>query len=1063
MPRAIRLSQHLWETPEITHINRLPAHSCLIPYPDQATALGRQRENSPYFQLLNGTWKFDLLDRPESTDAASLGPDFDDSQWADIAVPANWTCQDCADKPIYTNIKMPFENQPPLVPEENPTGIYRTAFTVPEDWQGRRTVIHFAGVESYYEVYLNGRQIGMAKDCRLASEFDISDALVAGENQLAVRVIRWSDSSYIEDQDHWWMAGIYRDVYLYSTDDAYFEDVFANGDYDVQCGDGILDIQAKLNYSMHDSGEGWPGAHGPDQDFVIEAELFDATSASLVKLRETVDWSYRVSGNKAKLSARLPKVAPWSAEAPNLYTLTLTLLDAEGNVRDVRCARIGFRNVTIRNRELLINGKCVLIKGVNRHEHHEIHGKTVPLETLLADIRLLKQFNFNAVRTAHYPNDILWYELCDEYGIYVLDESNIEAHANYWNLCRDPRWRQQFLDRGTRMILRDRNHPCIIGWSMGNETGNGENHDALGDAMRALDSTRFLHHEGEVKAKWTQGGNAYHRYRGEYNDLVDPMYPHVNDIIKWAKTTQDDRPFIPCEYSHAMGNSNGNLKEYWDAFETYHGLQGGFIWDWVDQGLLKTDEKGRPYWGFGGDFGETIHDFDFCINGLVWPDRTPHPAMYEFKKLTQPVGAKLVSEDELRIAITNKQYFTDMSWLIGWWELLADGEPVHRGDLPELELGPGATTEITLSIPEEVDIAPSQEVHLTLHFEAAADTPWCEAGHEVAWEQFEIQDTELLSTEQDAEEEATAPAVQCEETDQQIVVKAGNVCVTVGKASAAITGIAIDGQPVVGAGPKLNLWRATTDNDGIRGWTGQEWKPMGQWLKAGLNELACTSRSVELRALDDGSALLAFENTWVGSDADKVIVHEQTVRVYGDGEIVFHNSVDVPDGLPSLPRVGVELQTPAGFEELAWFGRGPHETYIDRLAGAPVGVYEGTVDEQYVPYILPQENGNKAEVRWFTLNNGTVGARFQFGWEGWARDEQIGLLEFSVHHHTANDLYGCTHTNEIEDCKRPETIVCIDARQRGLGTGSCGPQTLPQYCVEPGSYSFTYSIIPFTM
>ena len=1062
MPHAIRLSQRLWEIPEITHVNRLPAHSCLVPYPDLSSALGGERNRSPWFQLLNGTWKFDLLDRPEDTVPASLGTDFDDTAWADIAVPGNWTCQGFRDKPIYTNVKMPWENRPPLVPEDNPTGIYRRTFTVPETWAPRRTVLHLGGVESYYEVYLNGQQVGMAKDSRLPSEFDVTAALVPGENQLAVRVLRWSDSSYIEDQDHWWMAGIYRDVYLYSTDDAFFEDVFANGDLDVQAGDGLLSIQAKLGFSVHDTGTGWPGPNGPEESFTVEAELFDGTGASVVRLRETVDWSYRVSGYRATLEARLPKVAPWSAEAPNLYTLALSLHDAAGKLRDVRRLRLGFRNVTIRNRELLINGKAVLIKGVNRHEHHEIHGKTVPLETLLADIRLLKQFNFNAVRTAHYPNDTLWYDLCDQYGIYVLDEANIEAHANYWHLCRNPRWRQQFLDRGTRLILRDRNHPCVIGWSMGNETGNGENHDALGDAMRALDDTRFLHHEGEVKAKWTQGGNAFHAYRGKYNDLVDPMYPHVDDVVKWAKTTRDERPYIPCEYSHAMGNSNGNLREYWEAFETYHGLQGGFIWDWVDQGLLKTDDKGRPYWGFGGDFGETTHDFDFCINGMVWPDRTPHPAMYEFKKLVQPVGAKLLDEGALRLAIANKQYFTDMSWLVGWWELLADGEPVHRGDLPDLNLAPGATAEVALELPEDLGFAPGQELHLTLHFEAAEDTPWCEAGHEVAWEQFELGDLELAAVGQ-ADEEAENPAVSWTAADRRFVIEAGKVRIVVDRDAVAIAEIAIDGQPVLGSGPKLNLWRATTDNDGIRGWTGQDWKPMGLWLKAGLDRLECTEKSLELKPLDDGSLLLAFEHVWTAADPAKPIRHEQTVRVYGDGEVLFHNSVDVPQGLPSLPRVGVTFATPAGFEDVAWFGRGPHENHIDRCAGAPVGVYSGTVDEQYVPYILPQENGNKTEVRWFALNNGKVGVRCEFGWDGWAKDEPIRLLEFSVHHMTAADLYACTHTNEVLDRKRPETIVSIDARQRGVGTGSCGPQTLPKYCVEPGAYSFTYSLVPFVV
>ncbi len=1059
MPRAIRLSQHLWETPEVTQINRLPAHSCLIPYQDLGTALGHDRDDSSWFRRLDGTWKFALLDRPEETVPASLGAGFDDRDWADIVVPGNWTLQGFRDRPIYTNVKMPWDNRPPLVPEANPTGIYRTCFILPETWQGRRVVIHFAGVESYFEVYLNGRQIGMSKDSRLATEFDLTDALLPGENLLAVRVLRWSDGSYIEDQDHWWMAGIYREVYLYCTDDAFFEDIFANGDYDMQCGDGLLDVQTKVGFSLHDSGQGWPSPHGPEQDFTVEAELFDNTGTPLLVVRESMPWSYRLSGYQTRLHARLRQAAPWSAEAPNLYSLTLTLRDAAGHVRDVRSLRVGFRNIAIRDRELLVNGKAVLIKGVNRHEHHETLGKTVPEATLLADIRLLKQFNFNAVRTAHYPNDCRWYELCDQYGIYVLDEANIEAHANYWNLCRDPRWRQQFLDRGTRMVLRDRNHPCIIGWSMGNETGNGENHDALGDAIRALDSSRFLHHEGEVKAKWTQGGNAYHDYRGRYNDLVNPMYPPVAELVRWAKTSRDERPYIPCEYSHAMGNSNGNLKEYWDAIKTHRGLQGGFIWDWVDQGLRKTDDQGREYWGFGGDFGETIHDFDFCINGLVWPDRTPHPAMHEFKKLVQPLDFELLDEDDLRVAITNRQDFTDLSWLVGWWELLADGEPVHRGDLPELRLGPGARAEISLSLPAELDLRPGQERHLNLHFEAAEDTPWCEAGHEVAWEQFELSRVQGEAGEPEAL--ADAKPVRFSEDEQCIEITAGPIHLTVDRATAKIDCIRFHDQPLVAEGPHLNLWRATTDNDGIRGWTGQEHKPMGLWLKAGLDRLEAKSHAVDLQPLDDGSVLLAFEHVWVGSNPELPVRHEQTVRVYPDGEIKVTNAVEVAAGLPSLPRVGVALKLADGFENLAWFGRGPHENHIDRRAGAPVGLYTGTVDEQFVPYILPQENGNKTDVRWCALDNGRIGVRFQFGWEGWARDERIDLLEFSARHYTDADLFACTHTNELDERKRAKTVLCIDARQRGVGTGSCGPQTLPQYCVDPGAYSFTYSLVPF--
>lgn len=1047
MPAAIRLSHNLWELPEITHINRQEAHSCLIPYPDTTIALTHNRNISPWFLLLNGTWDFSLFDHPEEVPPACLGPDFDCSDWARIEVPSNWTLQGFRDKPIYTNIKMPFPNTPPLVPEANPTGVYRMHFDVPSAWDGRRIIIHLAGVESYYELYLNGQFIGMAKDSRLPSEFDITSALRPGANLLSAKVIRWSDSSYIEDQDHWWMAGIYRDVYLYTTDNAYFEDVFAHADLDLETGDGLLNVQTKLNFSRHDTGSGWPSRSGPDRDFTIRVELFDDMERMLADAVGTVSWSYRIDGYRSSLSLRVPAIRPWSAEAPNLYSLVVSLVDADACVRDVRSLRTGFRNIVVKGQQLLFNGKCVLIKGVNRHDLDERTGKTVSRERMLEDIRLLKQFNFNAVRTSHYPNDSLWYDLCDQYGIYILDEANIEAHDNYWSICRDPRWRNQFLDRGLRLVKRDRNHPCVFGWSMGNETGNGENHDALGDAIRQADPSRILHHEGEVKAQWTQGGNCYHSSNYRYNDLVNPMYPHVNDVIRWALTNRDRRPFIPCEYSHAMGNSNGNLREYWEAFEKYDGLQGGFIWDWVDQGLLKTDEKGRPYWAYGGDFGETIHDFDFCINGMVWPNRTPHPAMFEFRKLTQPVGVRAIDPEAGSYQILNKQYFTDMTWLEGAWEFSVDGDVVCNGLLPELSIAPDAAQEITIRTPVPGDY-PGRECHVLFRFRTRESTPWCEAGHEVAWEQFALPCVPGLPEPSSGDsarvslvEEATEATITC-----------GSLRAVIDRANGSLVSLELEGSPLLTRGPELNIWRATTDNDGIRGWSGQDQKPMGRWLAEGLDDLHCRACSCRIDT-PDGCVRVCTDKTYAGRNADKPFVHHQEYLFRPDGTIHVANTVSADEKLPSLPRIGVSMETAAGFEQVEWFGRGPHENYIDRNAGAPVGHYRGSVDAQFVPYILPQENGNKTEVRWMSLDNGSIGLRI------------IGdtHFEFSVRHFTSADLFSSYHTNELADRKRAETVLCIDHRQRGVGTGSCGPQTLPKYCVDPGTYSFAYAICPVLM
>jgi len=1046
MTCPINVSHNPWETPELTAINRLDAHACLIPFQNRDAALSFDRAQSDWFKLLNGEWRFALLPKPADVPKGCFEPDFDDSAWDTITVPGNWTMQDTWDKPQYTNVKMPYQNRPPLVPEDNPTGVYRTCFTCPDGWAGRRTVIHFAGVESYYELYVNGVYVGMAKGSRTPSEFDITAALKEGENTLAVMVLKWSDSNYVEDQDHWWHGGIYRDVYVYSTGYGYIEDVFAQADLNVVSGAGELTVKTKLGFERF-SDTSAPGIHGPQQDYTVRIELLDSAGNAVVCESQVVDRSFRVQSYESEIATTVPAVKPWSAEAPELYTLLVTMVGAEGGEVDHRSVRVGFRNVKVRNRELLINGKAVLIKGANRHDHDDRTGKTISRETMVKDIKLLKQFNFNAVRTSHYPNDVLWYELCDEYGLYVIDETNLETHDNYATLCRDPRWTNAFVERGLRMVKRDKNHPCIFAWSLGNESGHGENHIKMVEAIRAYDPTRIIHHEGELKERWTQGGNCWHSTQYQYNDLVDPMYSHVDAIIEWARTTDDQRPFIMCEFSHAMGNSNGNLREYFEAFETYHGLQGGFIWEWLDHGILQTDEKGREYWAYGGDFGEEIHDSNFCADGLIWPNRTPHPGMYEFKKLAQPVGIDAVDALVGKFRIHNKQYFTDLSWLTGSWEVTVDGRAIATGAVPPLATGPEASEVIELALPTP-DLKPGQECHVLIRFRAAAATSWCDAGHEVAWEQFAMP----LEATLPADPARAALPVSLQEEGEVVTISCGDLTLTADKAAAEVTSVALRGETVIEAGPMLNMWRATLDNDGIRRWSGQDHKPMGQWLNEGLNNLQTQSAALSA-AMDGDAAVITIERVHHGEGSGKLVRHCQEIRVLPTAEIQIINRVDADRALPSLPRIGVTLRTTAGFENLVYFGRGPHENHIDRNAGCAIGRFEGTVDEQHVPYIMPQENGNKTQVRWFTLENGSTGIRFR----------GAPTFEFSVRHFTNDDLFTSYHTNELEDKKRPETIISIDHIQRGVGTGSCGPQTLDKYCVEPGTYTFTYSIVPYVV
>jgi len=1040
MSNLLRHTLKPWETPELTGLNRLQARATLYPFDTIETALSMDRELSPWFTSLNGNWKFKLFDKPEDIDTVLFKKDFDDSNWSDIVVPGTWTMQDKGDNPQYTNVRMPFDHTPPCVPDENPTGIYRTRFTLDNSWSDRRTVIHFAGVESAYFVYLNGQQVGFSKGSRTPVEFDLTVSLCTGENTLAVMVIRWSDGSFLEDQDHWWMAGIHREVYLYSTDNVFIQDVFVKGQLDETYTDGNIDLKLRidnlndiktihsLDIKMYD----------PSGNIVLD-EIKAAETEGL-SIRHTAPGIDHILEHNIRLNYKIESPLKWTAETPNLYKVLVILKNKNGEIVEVNSSRTGFRRVEIKNKEMLINGKAVLMKGVNRHDHDDRTGKTVSREMMIKDIRLLKQFNFNAVRTAHYPNDVQWYDLCDEYGIYLIDEANIESHDFYNQLCRDPRWTGSFLDRVMRMVQRDKNHPSIIQWSLGNESGYGANHDAAAGWVRGMDDSRLVHYEGAIRGVYGQGPISYEPGRGSrVTDTFCPMYPSIEDMVKWVSEVDDPRPYIPCEYSHAMGNSNGSLKDYWNVIENTHGLQGGFIWDWVDQGLIKTDKNGVEYWAYGGDFGEKIHDFDFCINGMVWPDRTPHPAMYEFKKLVQPLGVKSISLEKGQFEIINKKYFTDLSDLYCEWNLHVNGKMIEQGIISDINAVPGTSREISINYSEPY-MENDDECFLDFHFYISEETSWSEKDHEIAWEQFSMpykgRDSQI--------EEKAFDAVLIRE-NETVTIKAGKTEVEADLNTCSITSISYNNEKVICSSPDINLWRAATDNDGIRGWSGQEDKPLGKWLSAGFNNLKIKSTSLEIEERNSGIVLI-FDKTWTGTDENKEICHIQKVTVMKTGEIIVDNEIEIDENLPSLPRIGVSFELTEGFENLQWFGKGPHENYIDRNAGSPVGLYESTVVDQYTPYILPQEHGNKSDVRWFTLNNGRTYISFK----------SESTMEFSAGHYSDEELYSKRHTNELVASEN--TIITIDHKQRGLGTGSCGPHTRKEYELEPGLYTYSFYI-----
>ncbi len=1010
-----------WEMPQLPSLNKLPPRATLIPYPSARAALTLERERSSWWMNLSGEWQFKIKSRPDEVTWAELDAD----GWSAIVVPGNWTMQGFG-RPHYTNVQMPFPNEPPHVPEENPTGIYRRTFTLPESWQGRRIVLHLGGCEGALYVYVNRQPVGLSKDARTPAEFDVTDLVKFGEaNELVAVVVQWSDASFIEDQDHWWQAGLQREVYLYATGVPHIQDVFARGDLTDDLKHGILRVTCQIGFA----GETHEGC-------AVEAQLFDPSQRPVFKQPLSAGCN-PLAQPRTQVHLEVPVRAPrlWSAESPNLYTLVVTLKRpaARGGDEESTACHVGFRKVEIRDRQLLINGKRVMIKGVNRHDHDDTTGKALSRATMEADVRLMKQFNVNAVRTSHYPNDPYWLDLCDRYGLYVVDEANIEAHAFYHELCHDPRYTNAFLERVRAMVERDKNHPSVIFWSLGNESGYGPNHDAAAGWVRRYDHSRLLHYEGAINRyhgeSWTSGHRA--------TDVVCPMYPPIQDIIQWSKESKDWRPMIPCEYSHAMGNSNGSLADYWAAFEKYPGLQGGYIWEWIDHGIKQTTPDGKTYWAYGGDFGDVPHDANFVTDGIVWPDRTPHPALYEFKHLVQPVRVEAVDLRRGRVRIVNKHDFVSLDWLRGEWELTVDGVRVQSGKLPPLKIEPGKSLEVTLDL---TDTTPGERF-LNLHFYQRKDTLWAKAGHLVGWAQLALPPIKRRA----ARPPARDVVIACED-DKAITLEAGPVRAVFDKVTGTLAEFGKDRNLIV-RGPLLNVWRAATDNDGIKLLMDRQGnKPLARWLAAGLDKVTHSLARLRLVRVQ-GAPVVQIVHRASGRSQWNDFEHVHVYTLLPSGDLQIENTVRPGNGLTDIPRVGVSLVLVPGLEQLEWFGRGPWENYADRKASAMVGLYRSTVTEQYVPYIMPQEHGHKTDVRWLSLTDDAGRGLMVLG---------SPTFEFSASHFTADDLYRARHTIDLQ--ARDEVILNLDHRQRGLGTASCGPDTLEPYRLLDSEYHFVYRL-----
>ena len=996
---------NFWMSPETNAINRLPML------------------NIEHFETLSldGTWRFQLLKSPA---------DQSHKKWTKIPVPGLWTMQPTSevffDKPIYTNVQMPWDHISPEVPAENPTGIYERDFEIPQSWNTKRIVLHLGGFESVAVVSINGVEVGLSKDSRLAAEFNITSNIRRGKNTLQIAVTKWSDATYIEDQDQWWHGGITRSVKLYATEDVYIERFASTAGLKADRTTGTLKIEAQISSINGKSSHGYTlrtsieefakvksarmsatlADHTPPiwtevpEDLRIAGQKFfygeywggnipDATKAALEKARQP--WPGRIN-----YETTIPKVHPWSAESPTLYTLRIELVSPSGVVVEVSQQKIGFRSVQIKGRELLVNGQAIYIYGVNRHDFNRHTGRVLSREDMRQDLLEMKRWNFNAVRTSHYPNDPAFLELCDELGFYVIDEANIESHAFYDSICNDPRYAAAFVERVGRMVQRDMHHPSVIFWSLGNESGHGTNHEAAAAYARALDPSRPLHYEGGINGDW-RGGHSV-------TDVICPMYPSIKAILSYAKSGRQDRPLIMCEYSHAMGNSNGTLAEYWKAIHSTPGLQGGFIWEFWDHGIEQTMADGTKRSAYGGDFGETRHDGNFVCDGMVFPDRTPKPAMHEFKAIAAPVQITSLKAASGSFTVVNRQFFQGLTALECHWQITSDGKVIDSGTAALPNIAPQKSGKITIKSKHLAKADGAGERFINFSITQQSRTDWAGPGHEVAWSQFAL-----------PSRKATLPLAKSNELFEAAVNEAGEIQIPYGALA-----------------PELSLWRAPTDNDRIAHFA-------TKWERYGLRNLErvdCT--------ITESAKAYKILSIWQTSTGFK-IKQLQTITPIADGYSV-KESITVPKQFDDLARVGVNFEISGALSNYTYFGTGPHENYPDRKIGR-VGRWLSTVAEQYTPYVRPQENGGRNGVRWFSLT-GTNGRGIRIDLD---KPRQV-----SVNPYRATELADATH--DVELIASGNTIVHIDAAHRGVGTASCGPDTLAQYLVPGGTYSFTWSV-----
>ncbi|MHA2280903.1 MAG: glycoside hydrolase family 2 TIM barrel-domain containing protein [Promethearchaeota archaeon] len=997
-----------WENAEMIGQNKEPTHNTLIPYQDIETALDGNREDSKFYKSLNGDWKFHWVRKPADRPHNFYEIKYNVENWDKIPVPSNWQMHGYG-IPIYLNVRYPRsinkEDIPKISHEYNPVGSYRTEFEIPNKWVNQEVIIHFDGVKSAFYLWINGEKVGYSQGSMTPAEFNITKYIQKGKNILAVEVYRWSDGSYLEDQDMWRLSGIYRDVYLFSTPKVHIRDFFAHCTFDKDYKDANLKIRIKVDNF---------GLNSVDR-FKVEISLLDEEKnyiGSEILVSDTIKINNDTE-EVVEMQINIENPKKWSAEIPNLYNLILKLKDSKEEIIEVEHCKIGFREIKIgKDGGFYINGQSIKFKGVNRHEHDPDHGRAIPYARMLQDVKLLKQNNVNAVRTSHYPDHPKWYDLCDKYGLYIIDECNMESHELRDIVpASDPQWTVACVDRMESMVERDKNHPCIIMWSLGNEAGMGDNFKKMKKAALKIDSSRPIHYEQDYEQEISDVISYMYipSYRLE-KMIKDRIFGTYNNSMKLKEG--EVKPYMLCEYSHAMGNSLGNFQEYWDVFEKYPHAIGGFIWDFIDQGLRKVSEDGQEFWGYGGDFGDKRNDYNYCINGIVLPDRTPNPALYEVKKVYQNIKVIPVDLIEGKIKILNKFDFTSTKFIDINWELTANGTKIQEGKIERSKINPHDTKDVDIPF-KTPKINANTEYHLRINFLLSEDTLWAKKGHILAWDQFKIpydisSKPEIKISELDT--------IDVEESVDNLSIKGECFKVIISKKMGVITSYSFNNKDLISNALAPNFWRALTDNDLAEARYMEE---QSLSLKKGWRD-ANKSRKVikiEFEKIKPQVIQIYVESTLLDSEKPLRI----TYYIYGNGDIIIKNEF-IPK--MNMYRFGMQTSIPKEFTKITWYGRGPHETMFDRKTGAAVGIFSRFIEELIHPYVTPQENGNRTDVRWTALTNKEGNGLL-------ISDVGGTNLSISVWPYTMEDLESSRHDHQLP--RREFITFNIDFKQQGVG------------------------------